>query len=55
MELSIIRFWEYQDENLKLVSHHLDRAWSDCMDVHAGLALYWFAKANNFWLQQDKG
>ena len=32
-------FLGYQDENVKLISQQY-RAWSDCTDVHAGLALY---------------
>ena len=34
-------FYGYQDENLKLVSQQY-RAWTDCTDVQAGLALYWW-------------
>ena len=37
------QFQGYHDENLKLASHQY-RAWSDCTDVHAGLALYWWQK-----------
>ena len=48
-------FQGYQDENLKLVSQQY-RAWSDCTDVQAGLALYiQVAKANHFRFQQGKG
>ena len=36
-------FLGYQDENLKLVSQQY-RAWSDCTDVQAGLALYCWQK-----------
>ena len=34
-------FQRCQDENLQLVSQQY-RAWSDCTDVQAGLALYWW-------------
>ena len=36
-----------RNENLKLVSQQY-RAWSDCMDVQAGLALYWWQKLITF-------
>ena len=35
--------WENQDKNLKLASQQY-RAWSVCMDVQAGLALYWWQR-----------
>ena len=38
-------FLGYQDE--KLVSHQY-RAWSDCMDVQAGLALCWWQRLITF-------
>ena len=40
-------FKGYPDENLKLVSQQY-RAWSDCMDVQTGLALYWWQKLITF-------
>ena len=40
-------FYGYQDENLKLVSQQY-RAWSDCTDVQAGLALYWWQRLFTF-------
>ena len=36
-----LSFLGYQDENLKMVSHRY-RAWSECTDVQAGLAVYWW-------------
>ena len=36
-------FKRYQNKNLKLVSQQY-RAWSDCTDVQAGLALYWWQR-----------
>ena len=36
-------FQGYQDDNIKLVSQEY-RAWSDCMNVQAGLALYWWKR-----------
>ena len=42
LELSIIIFGIH-DENLKLVSQQY-RALPDCMDVQAGLALYWWQR-----------
>ena len=37
------QFWGYQDENFKIGSQQY-RDWSDCTDVEAGLALYWWQK-----------
>jgi hypothetical protein len=39
LELSIFNFWGYQDENLSQPTV-IYRAWSDGMEVQAGLALY---------------
>ena len=36
-------FYEYQDENWKLVSQQ-NRGWSDCKEAQAVLALYWWQK-----------
>ena len=59
-------FEGYQGESLKLVSQQ-NRAWSDCTDVQAGLALFWWPRlitfgfsrirvtANHFHLKQDEG
>ena len=40
-------FQGYQDGNLKLVSQQY-RTWSDCTDVQAGLALYWWQRLLTF-------
>ena len=40
MELIIIILRHIKNENLKFASQQY-RTWSDCMDVQAGLALYW--------------
>ena len=37
----------YQDENFKLVSQQY-RAWSDCTDVQADPALYWWQRLITF-------
>ena len=42
-----LSFMGYQDENLKLVSQQY-RAWSDCTDVQAGLAQYWWQRLITF-------
>ena len=47
LALSIIIFRDIQYENLKLVSQQY-RAWSDCKDVQAGLALYWWQRLITF-------
>ena len=49
-----VQYHFYLDENLKMVKQQY-RAWSDCMDVLAGLVLYlWQTWANHFQFQQDK-
>ena len=53
LELFIITFYGYQDENFKLVSQQY-RAWSDCTEVQAGLALYWWQRLITFGFKQDK-
>ena len=35
------QFWGYWDENLKLATQNY-RAWSACMNVQAGLGIYWW-------------
>ena len=40
-------FWGYQVENLKMVSQQY-RAWTDCTNVPAGLALYWWQRLITF-------
>ena len=54
MEYSILHFGTvyyhfqgHQDENLKMVSQQY-RAWLDCTDVQAGLALYWWESLITF-------
>ena len=41
------QFYGFQDENLKMVCQQY-RAWSDCTDVQAGLALYWWQRLITF-------
>ena len=41
------QIWRYHYEHLKLDSQQY-RAWSDCMGVQAGLALYWYQRLNIF-------
>ena len=39
----------YQDENLKMVTQQYSiQAFSDCMEVQARLALYWWQRLNTF-------
>ena len=45
------QYWEYQDENLKLVNQQY-RIWSDCVAVQASLALYWWQRIITFGLRQ---
>ena len=49
------QFWGHQGENDQSVSQQYT-AWTDCMDLQAGLAVYILvAKANHFLLKQTKG
>ena len=52
LELSIISFGDYQDENLK-ISGQICRAWSECLDMQAGLG-YSGGKdqSDDFWFQR---
>ena len=47
LELSIYHFRDIKMSIWKLVSHQY-RAWSDCIDVQAGLALYWWQRLITF-------
>ena len=45
LTLNLLNFlkWRYQNENLKLITQQY-RAWLDCIETLAGLALYWLQK-----------
>ena len=47
-------FYGYQDENLKLVSRQY-RAWLECTDVQAGLALYCWQRLITFDVGRIRG
>ena len=47
LALTIFIFKGYQGKNFKLVSQQYT-GWSDCMDVQAGLALYWWQSLITF-------
>ena len=47
LEPSIFGTAQYQFRDIKMVSQQY-RAWSDCMDVKASLALYWWQRLITF-------
>ena len=53
LDLSVISFRGYQDENFQLVNQQY-KAWSYCMDVQASLTVILVAQTNHIWFKQDK-
>ena len=47
LELSVIIIWDIKNRTWKMVSQQY-RAWSNCTDVQAGLALYWWQRLITF-------